>query len=267
MKYAEGKQEYHDIYPEFNSAHEHMIKHKERSGASAALMAAVAALTTLAALLNLNLFGRTVITPKLLSATPTSAQVEVLSQLDDPDISYPIRYQLYPYFAQKTPVTKAGKLLLTNQELSDSGSSPVLTGEIYDPNEILVFKNLQNDHPFLLVFLTDESENDGGLMEEALLITLPPNQLKPPAVPEIPPVSPAPPITPVPPVTPVPPPVTPAPPTPDNGATPEQMEPGTTDDTRLFWEDEIVIEERKKWKKPPSVPDHHPWGSDITPGP
>ena len=80
MKYPEGKQEYHDIYPEFNSTHEHMIKHKERSGASAAVMAAVAALTVLATLLDLNLFGRTVITSRLLSATPTTAEVGIYSQ-------------------------------------------------------------------------------------------------------------------------------------------------------------------------------------------
>lgn len=262
MKYPEGKQEYHDIYPEFNSEHERMIKHKERSGASAAVMAAGAALTVLATLLDLNLFGHTVITSRLLSATPTTAEVGIYSQLDDPDISYPILYELIPYGSEKTPVTKTGKLLLTDQDLSDPEFTPVLSGEIYDPSETLVFEHLQNDHPYLLVFRSSYSKSAGGLLGQGLLIPLPQGQLKPPSVPEIPPVTPEPPVTPAPPVTPEPPitpepPVTPAPPTPDNGATPEQAVPGTTDDQNLFWEDEIVIEEQKKKAKPGKTPSSH----------
>ena len=42
-----GKEEYHDIYPEYNSTREHMIRHKDRAGASAALLSGL--MTTLAA--------------------------------------------------------------------------------------------------------------------------------------------------------------------------------------------------------------------------
>ena len=259
MKIPQGKEEYHDIYPEFNSEHERMIKHKERSGASAALMAAVAALTALAALLNLNVFGRTMITPTLRSAAPTFAEVEVFSELDDSELSYPILYELIPYGSDKTPVTLDGKLLLTEQDLSDPALSPILTGEIADPDTTLLFENLHSLDAYLLLFRALNGKNAGELFEDALLIRLPQEQLKTPSVPDIT-QEPAP-VTP-PPVTP--PPVTPSPVTPEP-VTPEPTVPGPTDDTRLFYEGEVILEERKKAPaKPKDTPSQGPY---ITVGP
>ena len=74
-----GKEEYHDIYPEFNSMHEGMIRHKERDGASGVLLSAL--LTTLAAATLVLGIGadRSSLTPELLSRTEEAAYVQVLS--------------------------------------------------------------------------------------------------------------------------------------------------------------------------------------------
>ena len=258
MKYPAGKEEYHDIYPEFNSEHEGTIVHKERSGASrsaaSALLATVVAVAFLATVLNLNVLRRAVIRPMLLSVTETSAEVNVFSRLEDSDVSYPILYELYPYTADESPVSSSGKLLLTDQDLSGSDTAPSLTGEITDPRETLVFENLESGRPYLLVFRTG-SGSDGGLRDEALLIPLKQRPLKLPSTPA--PVTPAP-VTPVP-ITPEP--VTPEPVTPE--PPPVTPEPGQTDDNPMFYPGEIIIEPPKKpvTAKPGKTPYHpSPWG-------
>lgn len=249
MRFPEGKEEYHDIYPEFNSEHEGTIKHKERSAARStvsSVLAAAVVLSSLAALLNLSGIRPAVIRPKLVSVTEHSAEVKVSSRLDDSGIEYPIHYQLFRYGGEESPVTSSGRLRLSDQDLSDPDTPVLLTGEILEPDTTLVFEDLENDRPYLLVFRTDDSESAGVLRKEALLIPIP-QPLKRPQVPaglitpEPPPVTP-------PPVTP--PPVTPPPTTPvvDPGPTEEQPAPGPTKDNPMYYPGEVIIEPPKKPK-------------------
>ncbi|MBQ6426821.1 MAG: hypothetical protein IJK14_01505 [Clostridia bacterium] len=251
MRYPEGKEEYHDIYPEFNSEHEGTIKHKERSAARSAVssvLAAAVVLSSLAAILNLSGLKPAVIRPKLVSVTEHSAQVDVSSRLNDSGITYPIHYQLFRYSGEESPVTSSGRLRLSDRDLSGHDTPVLLTGEILEPDTTLVFEDLESDRPYLLVFRTDDSENDGVLRKEALLIATQ-RPLKRPQVPaglitpEPPPVTPAPPITPpptisVPPVTPV----------AEPGPTEEQPPPGPTKDNPMYYPGEVIIEPPKKPK-------------------
>ena len=120
-----GKDEYHDIYPEFNGTSEKLIRHKERSGAN--LLGALglnnlaASLLSVLALLGLTSLIRmgkpAIIRPALQTTTATSAKVEVISDLSDSDIDYPLIYTLIPYTVPYTeddpPVDKeTGELIL-----------------------------------------------------------------------------------------------------------------------------------------------------------
>ena len=107
-KFEGKKQEYHDIYSEFNGTSERMIQHTERSGASGSSSAAaaaavssvglatvggalmaVAAVTGIVSLAVVNLVSLIrpgTVTPTLKTVTRDSAQVEVVSDLTEADI-------------------------------------------------------------------------------------------------------------------------------------------------------------------------------------
>lgn len=168
-----GKEEFHDIYPEFNPARERMIRHKERSGATAKGLLAAALLTALTGLMAAAaLVKDAVIQPTLLSVTETSAQVEVQSSLQDSDIQYPLDYLLLPYpsGSQEKPVDSAGRLTLSPEEVEALGE-PALRGQIRSPEERLLFESLNNASDYLLLFRT-QNEGEPTLRREALYIPM-----------------------------------------------------------------------------------------------
>ena len=216
-KYA-GKEEYHNIYPEFNGASEKLIRHQERSGANlfstVGLNNLAAALLSVLALLGFTSLIRmgkpAVIRPALQTTTATSAKVEVLSDLSDSDIDYPLIYALVPYTLPYTnedlPVDReTGELLLTEEETA-ALPPPVLQGEVAQAEELLLFEGLTNRHPYLLLLYSrDEKAEDLTLRKEALFFHLKGGGAEPEKAPDTPPgptISPTPTATPTPTPTP-----------------------------------------------------------------
>ncbi len=175
-KYA-GKEELHDIYPEFNSEHEGMISHKERSGASGTSLLSMspfmASAATAAVLMLMVLTRVAFIRPALLAVTATSAQVEVRTDLKESDVSYPLIYWLlaYPCDAQEKPVTPGGRLRLSNEEVQALGE-PVLEGEILYEKERLLFENLDNRSDYLLLFMVPDEAGALTPRKEALHVVM-----------------------------------------------------------------------------------------------
>ncbi len=98
MRKLSEREEFHDIYPEFNEAYERMLTHKERSGAKAvaAVLQAAPALALVAAFACLLLLQSVSVSFRLDAVTPVSAQAEVQSDLSFSNYKYPIYYRLYP---------------------------------------------------------------------------------------------------------------------------------------------------------------------------
>lgn len=183
-KYA-GREELHDIYLEFNSEHEAMISHKERSGAEAKARAGlssllpvtpfVAATVTTVLLTFLALTRVALIRPALLDVTTDSAHVEIVTDLEETDVSYPLSYMLVPYLSgsqdEEEPVTPGGWLRLTPEEVEALGD-PVLQGEVVSAKEELLFEHLDNRYGYLLLFTTPDKDGVETLRKEALFIQL-----------------------------------------------------------------------------------------------
>ena len=165
----DGKEEYHDIYPEFNDIRERMIVHKERKGASG-LLALAALLSTLLAVVALTRVG--VIRPELMKVTETSASVDVMTDFTDSDLSYPLPYALYPYDGVESPVSPFGTLLLSDAQVKALGPA-VQTGALNQPEEHLHFLALDNATDYLLLFYSRDESGSETLQSEALLIQLP----------------------------------------------------------------------------------------------
>ncbi len=183
-KYA-GREELHDIYLEFNSEHETMISHKERSSAEAKARAGlssllpvtpfVAATVTTVLLTFLALTRVALIRPALLDVTTDSAHVEIVTDLEETDVSYPLSYMLVPYLSgsqdEEEPVTPGGWLRLTPEEVEALGD-PVLQGEVVSAKEELLFEHLDNRYGYLLLFTTPDKDGVETLRKEALFIQL-----------------------------------------------------------------------------------------------
>ena len=165
-----GKEEYHDIYPEFNEPREPLIRHKERSAAEILLTAALAGTLALAAV-GLPAIAKAVFRPVLQSVTETTATVEVTTDIKDTGLDYPLSYQLYPYDGEKTPADEGSRLLLTQEEVSLLGSAE-REGELNQAREILVFEELTSGGTYLLVFPDPEDDTGKTVREEAVFIRL-----------------------------------------------------------------------------------------------
>ena len=150
-KFARGKQEFHNIYLEFNSIRERMLSHKERSGASAvsniraavmaAAMSVTPALVLVVALTCLLLLQSFTLTSDVKSVTPTTAKVEVVSDVSFSNVEYPIYFRLYPVTEILTPKGEEMDPSLPLEERYSLGE-PAIEGEINENSAELEFKEL-----------------------------------------------------------------------------------------------------------------------------
>ena len=160
-KFARPKQEFHNIYLEYNSTKERMIAHKERSGASAAAAAAIMsiapALILVAALACLLLIQSFSLSSDIKSVSETSAKVEVLSDVSFSNIDYPITFRLYPVAEILSPREQAEDPNLPVEERYRLGS-PAIEGEITENTVELEFKQLTESRNYLLLFFTSSED-------------------------------------------------------------------------------------------------------------
>ena len=168
MERVYSSQEYHNIYPEFNPPREDMIAHKERSGADALWPLLLAALLA-AALSFLSLTWSAMIRPVLLEMTPTSAQVQVTSDLTDSGVAYPLTCRLVSC-EEDEPLDGLGRLRLSRDQAE---ALPAVGESAVDESlETMLFGGLRPGGRYLLLFYALDDEGREVLRQEALLIEL-----------------------------------------------------------------------------------------------
>ena len=136
MKKQTGKEEFHNTYPEYNEASEGMIKHKARSGASAAaihLLQSVALIpATLMGGLVVGLVLMSMVIPRVSSLMPqliSHTHNSAVIQVDSDDVTYPLHYELRKVEGEVPPSLREGVMPSPEETLLEL-SAPVYEGQI-----------------------------------------------------------------------------------------------------------------------------------------